>query len=562
MLPFARARRRGPLSRRAALGWLFGTSTELAGALLAAGCVPSSSMSAGRAPRAQATRGAISSTPEASALVRAATAEPRTTPGGPSQAVRTPVIPTSVSLATPSTTPPATRQDRTPGPAEARTPIAVSGQPRAPRATPQATPGPGGDVHLHPEVGGAVRFSHCWDGPRTALVETLLSDFRARYPRIAVESEVGDSATLRDWQVTALASGNPPNVMMVRADSLAYFADREALLPLDDLLARDGIAASRFLPGEIAHGTWEDRVFGLPHTAGGADHLLYLNVGLLQRIGLDPATPVQSWQDLEGLVEPARKAGLLVLDPTRMAVGTTAHQVWTYANGGRYWDDNVRRIGWVTPPGLEAATWLLGFAKAQGLTSSADGQGGPPGPLRADEWAAERHLCCVNGVGWLYELRQQAASLRYAVFPFPRNAEHPASPGATPATGSWLLAIPHAAHDREAAWEWVKHATLSRTACELTVRQGRPSPLADCDDGAGLPNREPHWPVISSSQSAAVAVPASPLQPQLEQIAQQMQVDILAERHAPADALQSAALDAQQLLDAWNSTRPKDSRGA
>ena len=83
-----------------------------------------------------------------------------------------------------------------------------------------------------------------------------------------------------------------------------------------------------------------------PQTAGGAEHLLFVNMGLLERIGGDPTAPIRTWQDLDRLAEPARRAGLLVLDPTRMAVGTTAHQVWTYANGGQYWDDEVRRIGW------------------------------------------------------------------------------------------------------------------------------------------------------------------------------------------------------------------------
>ena len=100
-------------------------------------------------------------------------------------------------------------------------------------------------------------------------------------------------------------------------------------------------------------------------------------------------------------------------------------------------------------------------------------------------------------------MQQQAAGLRYTVLPFPRNADNPASAGVTPATGGWLLAIPQAARDHEAAWEWLKHATLSQAACDFTARQGRPSPLTGCDADAGLASSQPFWSVVTASQRGA-----------------------------------------------------------
>src|SRR5262249_18619320 len=159
-------------------------------------------------------------------------------------------------------------------------------------------------------------------------------DLGAVCPGITVENLVQDASSIRERLVTALAGGTPPSVVMLQADSVAYFGEQDALVSLDDLMARDGIDADWFVPSELASRRWGGRTSGLPQVTAGAQHLLFVNTGLLARIGVDPARPIETWQDLEALVGPARTADLLVLDPGRMALGMTAHQVWTYANGG------------------------------------------------------------------------------------------------------------------------------------------------------------------------------------------------------------------------------------
>jgi ABC-type glycerol-3-phosphate transport system substrate-binding protein len=408
------------------------------------------------------------------------------------------------------------------------------------------------------EVVGTVRFEHTWDGARAPLVEALLADLGALCPGITVEDTIQDGDSVRERLVMALAGGSPPGVVMLRSDSVAYFAEQEALLPLDDLMARDGIGADWFVPAELASRRWDGRTYGLPQVAAGGQHLLFVNTDLLYKIGVDAARPIETWQDLQALVEPARKADLLVLDPGRMASGTTAHQVWTYANGGRYWDDELQTITWAEPPGVQAAEWLLRFVMAQGgsydrVVSSQSVRT----PLSPDEWGAGKYVCCINGAGWFFQLHQQAQHLRYAVYDFPRNADNPASTGATPSTGGWMLSIPRAARDQDAAWELVKLATASVSACAFAGRQRRPSPLAGCDAANRLGTSQPFWPVISANLDKTIPVSVSPIQPRLEQVYRDLQDDFLRERRPPRTALEDAALEAQRLLDAWQASRQR-----
>ena len=380
----------------------------------------------------------------------------------------------------------------------------------------------------------------------------------AIYPSVKVESDLGDAMSMRERLVTALAGGTPPNAVMLESGSVAYFAERGALLPLGTLLARDGITHDWFAPSELATRVWEGEVYGLPQTTDSAHHLLFVNLGLLEKIGVDPAAPIRTWQDLAGLVEPALQHGLLVMDPARIGVGMTAHQVWTYANGGRYWDQDVKKIGWAEPASVQAAEWLLQFVKDQagGYARLASG-GDPRTALSPREWAAERYLCCLNGAGWFFQLQQQAPTIRCAVYDFPRNASNPASRGSTPASGGWTLSIPRPARDREAAWEWLKLTTVSESACAFAERQRRPSPLAGCDARAELGSTHPFWPEISASLAKTVRLQVSPIQPHLEQSYRKMQEDLLSERLTPRDALEAAARDAQQLLDDWHAKRKR-----
>jgi ABC-type glycerol-3-phosphate transport system substrate-binding protein len=403
-----------------------------------------------------------------------------------------------------------------------------------------------------------VQFSNCWDGPRIPLVEGWIGDMGAIYPSVKVESDVGSGASMREQLVTALASGAPPNAVMLKSDSIAYFAEQGALLPLDGLLNRDGITKDWFSPSELATRTWDGQTYGLPQTTNGPQHLLFVNQGLLEKIGVDPARPIRTWQDLDALVEPARQAGLLVLDPSRIAVGMTAHQVWTYANGGRYWDDDLKKIGWTDPTSLQAAEWLLRFVRDQagGFARLASG-GDPRTTFSPEEWAAERYMCCVNGAGWFFQVQQQSPNIRYAAYDFPRNAENPSSHGYTPTSGGWTLSIPRTSRDHEAAWEWLKLTSVSESACAFAERQRRPSPLTGCDERAGLATTHPFWPALRASLATSVPVPASPILPQLEQRYRQMQEEMLLERLSPRDALESAARDAQQLLDDWNAKRKR-----
>ncbi|MGE3272825.1 MAG: extracellular solute-binding protein [Chloroflexota bacterium] len=419
--------------------------------------------------------------------------------------------------------------------------------------------GLGRDYLAYPDVKGTIQFSNCWGGARIPLIEGWIKDFNAIYPNVKVESDLSDCSPLREKQVTALAGGAPPNVMMIKSDNTAFFAEQNALLPIDDLMARDNVKKEWYYPGEFSSRTWEGKAYGLPNVTAGALHMLFVNTGLLEKMGVDPKKPIQTWQDLDALVEPAKKAGLLVMDPSKISTGMSAHQVWTYANGGQYWDKDLKKITWTDEASVQAADWLLQFVKAQaGKYESVAIASDPKNVIQPEDWAPEKHVCCINGSWWFFQMSQKNPNIKYAAYDFPKNANNPNSKGATPTTGGWMFSIARTGKDQEAAWEWIKFTTTSQNACTFVEKQNRPSPVIACNENPELAKANPYWSVVTSNLANNISVPTTSIQPQFEQIYMDMNEAILFERQKPKDALEAGAKRAQQLLDDWNAKRKKN----
>jgi ABC-type glycerol-3-phosphate transport system substrate-binding protein len=413
----------------------------------------------------------------------------------------------------------------------------------------------GRDYLAYPDVKGTLQFSNCWGGARIPLIETWIKDFNAIYPGITITNDVTDCSPLREKQVTQIAGGSPPNVMMIKSDNTAFFAEQNALLPIDDLMARDNVKKDWFYPGEMASRTFGGKTYGLPNVTAGALHMLFVNTGLLEKIGVDPKKPIATWQDLDALVEPAKKAGLLVMDPAKISTGMTIHQVLTYADGGKYWDDDLKKITWNDQTGVEAAEWLLQFVKAQGGKYENVATGGDPkNVLQPEDWAPEKYVTCING-SWFFFQLQKFPNIKYAAYDFPKNAKNPNSKGQTPTTGGWMFSIGRTAKDQDAAWEWIKFTTVSQNACTFVEKQNRPSPEIACNENPELAKANPYWSVVTANLQNNISVPTASVEPQIEQIELDMQDAILFERMPVKEALDSNAQKAQALLDDWNSKR-------
>ncbi|MCC7370048.1 MAG: extracellular solute-binding protein [Chloroflexi bacterium] len=405
-----------------------------------------------------------------------------------------------------------------------------------------------------------VRFLHGWEGAQATPIESMVAEFGQRPPNVTVETEIVAPERLRDTVIGITASGTPLDVAMLRGDAGPYLLEQGQIQPLNDRLSTDGIGPDRYRPDELAARSWDGHVAGLPHTLGGAEQLLYVNTGLLERLDLDQTQPVQSWQQLEALVEPARRVGLIAIDPTRCGAAVPALAVWTYANGGRWLADFDRRVSWDEPAAVEAAEWVKRMVQKQRGGSAPPLADRPREPLSVADWLTEKHVCCVNGADWIAVLGQSAPQMSVAVFELPRNEANPASDGRSPSYGGWMLSLLAAARNREAAWTWLAYLGASDAADRLAQAQGRPSPRApttaydvrESESGGPFGQFER---VVAASRAHSALMPRLPIAAELEEIGQAALQEIVSRSEAAGPRLDAATRSAQQRLDEWQARR-------
>ncbi len=123
----------------------------------------------------------------------------------------------------------------------------------APAVAPASAPAAGADASestgmvnedigpyiAHTGAQGIVTFPNAWGGERIPLMEQQIADFNSFYPNVTIESSVFKTDDLEKTHLTSIAAGTPDNAIMLRADSIAFFVEQGALMPLDDLIARD-----------------------------------------------------------------------------------------------------------------------------------------------------------------------------------------------------------------------------------------------------------------------------------------------------------------------------------
>ena len=104
-----------------------------------------------------------------------------------------------------------------------------------------------------PSPEGRVRVTYWekWTGMEKEAMESVIQDFNRSQPRIWVEYQ--SVSQYQHKTLIATAGGDPPDIAGLLAADIADFADKNALVPLDDLMrVRTSAARSSCL----CTGTW------------------------------------------------------------------------------------------------------------------------------------------------------------------------------------------------------------------------------------------------------------------------------------------------------------------
>lgn len=256
--------------------------------------------------------------------------------------------------------------------------------------------------------------------------------------------------------LTAIAAGNPPDITTVDRFAISSWADRNALMSLDDFIQRDAFDMSRYYKFAIDEITVDNSIYALP-TGGDGRYLLW-NKDIFAKAGLDPEKPPQTWEEvleygkLLTVKRGSRSFEQLGFVSQLAPAGT--FYLLTILNGGGFLSEDGRTITLTEPEVVEALEWMVEWYDELGGAENINAfLGAFQIDTANDPFALGKVAQIITGDWVLGNLARYKPDLNFGIAPPP--AAKPEYYGRT-WFGGWGWAIPRGAKNADAAWEVIK----------------------------------------------------------------------------------------------------------
>ncbi len=403
-----------------------------------------------------------------------------------------------------------------------------------------------------------VKFWHVWGGARLEMIDAMIADFQAEYPHITVEHTLLDQTDMIQKYLTAVASGDPPDVIMVHgANFFQSFADQGALMSLDDFIAADGMALEDiFYQADMDTYAYDGSVYGLPLATGAGMYIFHIDGDMFTAAGLDPVVP-KTWSELKTAAEALTvKDGDTVTQVGFDPYGFTNYpfKEWLFLNNGHLLSDDAKTVAFNSPEGLEVLTWMVdfyndlygGFDKVADLASATGS-----GYNERDSWYSGLIAMHVDGVWHNAQLGANAPDKNVISGLMPYNDANPDATNRNIVEGGWAYSIPTGAPNPEAGWLLLKYATAGEGNHNFFMAQGRPTPVMAYNADPDMAEGNAHWDAYIANIEVSEKSPVTPVSGQINEVITLMTEEALFGTKTPEEALADGAAAVQEILDEY-----------
>ncbi len=245
-------------------------------------------------------------------------------------------------------------------------------------ALPVACGGPGGEGG----AGDSVSVLLFGDPEELVAYRALVEDFEEQSDTEVELIEANDREDLIARLSTSIAGGSPPDVFLLNYRYYGQFAAKDAIAPLDDLIAEsDVLSADEFYPVAMNAFNWQDEQLCLPQNVSSL--AVYYNKDHFEEYGVpEPpnrwtwtdmvTTAVQLTRDANGSqVVGTESEGTQVVDVYGLGIEASMIRLapFVWSNGGEVVDDPVAptRFTLDTPEASEALRNFLELRLAYGV---------------------------------------------------------------------------------------------------------------------------------------------------------------------------------------------------
>lgn len=210
-----------------------------------------------------------------------------------------------------------------------------------------------------------VALWHAQNGNARNLLTTLIADFQKTYPWITVNADAkNNDSDLLKFGIAAMALNQPPDLLIAPTRTLAEFARRGVLLPLDPFLAQEKIGFSEeeradFFPGLIDAGKIAESqsvLYAFPFDAHAI--VMYYSADLLKTAKI--SAPPKTWDDFSAAARSTTR------NDTRgwaMLPTPVVYSAMLASRGGTILDDTQTKIQFNDNAGQATIQFIAGLAR-------------------------------------------------------------------------------------------------------------------------------------------------------------------------------------------------------
>jgi multiple sugar transport system substrate-binding protein len=363
--------------------------------------------------------------------------------------------------------------------------------------------------------------------------------------------------------LSAVASGEPPELLYADRDQIGSLAARGAIIPLERCIEGEEIGMDQFREAAVEQVTLDGEVYGIPEF--NQVQVTMANADLLSAAGV-------TIEDVNGSDREAMTQANLALAKSDggsvSVIGVDSKlpeflPLWVAASGGSLISDDGRTAMLDSPEAVESLTWAAGIYEDQGGFSAVKAF------RDSADFFGEGNQFATNALGampmeqWYINVLNEVSPDAPMAFDTVRTTE--GEPIAFAGGSAW--AIPSGTENAAAACRWARAMTSveawqAAADARLAVREEEGKPFTGILTGNSVADEEIQAMVTSGGEpwdsgvaamyeanDHTVSLPANPADAEFEQAMQDAVNSVLNGEAAPEEALAEAQETAQQALD-------------
>jgi multiple sugar transport system substrate-binding protein len=365
-----------------------------------------------------------------------------------------------------------------------------------------------------------------WQFSPLDAIQPVIERFEAENPGVDVQVEQLTWQSGREKIVAAIAAGRPPDLCELGSTFLPGLVADSTLVDLTDSTAD---LRSTLVGWDVA--SYKGRAYAVPWMLG--TRALFRNDDLLRRAGLDPAKPIDTWEDLRNA---SRAIAERVPDAKGFGMNAGEREIlfkkfmpFAWGNGGNILDSTMTRSVIASPRNVEALRFYLSL-KPYSLLDRQE--------MHEEAFAKGRLGFVISGPWLVRKLPQQAPDLPYTVSLMPR----PATNGGTHASfaGAEVLGIFRGSRNKEGALRLARFLVRPENTMPVFIATGNAFPAATASAADTYFVSHERDRVFLDQLRAAVGPPLHPRWVEIEEIVNGELEEAIYGRKTAEAALQSA----------------------